>query len=119
MVRASFNLFDRTKFRKKQNSIKQEIDFAKYYKPTKTTTCTHAKLTQVPRRIHIRITFKSNPIIMNLPESILDRIVEYNDQQATIDNLLELNQELFKGSTFLSLVEENQLELVKTAVRVR
>ena len=54
---------------------------------------------------------------MNLPESILDTIVEYNNQQATIDNLLELNQSLLHASTFLSLVEENQLELVKTAVR--
>ena len=52
---------------------------------------------------------------MYLPESILQKIARYNNQQTVIDRLVKLNHALL-SSTFLNLVEENQLNLVKTVV---
>ena len=53
---------------------------------------------------------------LSLPGAILHKIVEYNNQQCIIDDLVRLQQKLLNGSTFFTLVEENELDLVQTAV---
>ena len=54
---------------------------------------------------------------LSLPVAILDNILQYNNQQCIIDDLISLNNTLLAGSTFLTLVEQNELDLVQTAVQ--
>ena len=54
---------------------------------------------------------------LSLPGAILNNILQYNNQQCIIDDLVRLQQKLLNGSTFLTLVEQNELDLVQTAVK--